>query len=420
MRGMRILESSCSLVWTRRAVVSAGLLLLIWYSVGARQRDGGSDRELILQLLKRVEELEAQVKELKSAQAKPVLPEPVRDSAAREDQGNEPQPTGIQSGPPLLQIRGFADLEYRATTARGERHAFGLGQFDLFITSRISEKLSVLSEVVLEAGADNDLGIDLERLLLQYSARDYLNVGFGRYHTAIGYYNTAFHHGAYFETATGRPFLFAFEDEGGMLPIHNVGLTVNGRIPSGKLRLGYVAEIGNGRKPLVPEYQAVQNVTDDNNGKAVNLGLTVKPDWVPGLQAGISVYRDRLTPEAAPSVKQTIVAAHAVYQTRRFEFLNEALVIQHSRSGRRSSHIPGFYTQISRLWGKARPYFRYQFVNAPEGDPVFSEVGRVNGPSFGLRYDVSEFAAFKAQYDRTARREQSSTNGLTLQMAFTF
>jgi hypothetical protein len=83
-------------------------------------------------------------------------------------------------------------------------------------------------------------------------------------------------------------------------------------------------------------------------------------------------------------------------------------------------HTPGFYTQFSRRFDNARPYFRYQYVNAPSDDPIFPDVGRRNGPSLGLRYDVSEFAAFKAQYDRTQRRSLSSINELILQLAFTF
>ena len=54
------------------------------------------------------------------------------------------------------------------------------------------------------------------------------------------------------------------------------------------------------------------------------------------------------------------------------------------------------------------------------GEPILGDVGRVNGPSLGLRYDVSEFAAFKLQYDRTGRRALEPFNGLTLQLAFTF
>ena len=148
---------------------------------------------------------------------------------------------------PMLRIRGFSDFNYRVSNQSGETNSFTLGAFDLFISSQISEKFSMLSEVNFEFGDDNEMALDLERMLLTYAANDHFKLSFGRYHTGIGYYNTAFHHGTWFQTATGRPFLFLFEDEGGVLPVHNVGLNLTGSIPSGKLGLNYVAEIGNGR-----------------------------------------------------------------------------------------------------------------------------------------------------------------------------
>jgi len=70
--------------------------------------------------------------------------------------------------------------------------------------------------------------------------------------------------------------------------------------------------------------------------------------------------------------------------------------------------------------GKTRPYFRYEYVNAGKTEPVLNTVGRRNGPSFGVRYDFSDYAAFKAQYDRIDGRTGKGVNGLTLQLAFTF
>jgi len=131
-----------------------------------------------------------------------------------------------------------------------KRHGISL---NLLITSKISDRLSMLTEAVVEAdSATNQFGIELERMLLNYDDSDYFKVGFGRYHTAIGYYNTAHHHSSWMQTAVDRPFLFSFEDRGGILPIHNVGITTTGRIPSGPLGLHYVAEVGNGRAPCSP------------------------------------------------------------------------------------------------------------------------------------------------------------------------
>jgi hypothetical protein len=320
-----------------------------------------------------------------------------------------------------MKINGFTDIQYHVSNRDGDKNAFAIGQFDLSITSRLSEKLSMLAELNFEAGDDNKFGVDLERMLLQYSPNDHLKLNFGRYHTAIGFYNTAYHHGSWFQTTIDRPFIFAFEDEGGILPVHNVGLSASGQIPSGRLGLRYIAEIGNGRTSRAPLDESVQDVVDENNGKAVNLGLIARPDWMPGLQAGISVYRDRLAPEGLPKMGQTIMAVHVVYLGRAFEMLNEGIVVRHVTTGtQRTYNTTSFYTQMARKFGDLQPYVRYQFVNAPASEPIFKDLGRRNGPSLGLRYDVSEYAAFKVQYDREERRGLRGVNKLGMQLAFTF
>jgi hypothetical protein len=405
------------------------LLLLAVPAAVEAQEQGAAEREAVKQLLKRVEQLEARIKELESKQTPAVSQAASEEKPAESSREETPQISDPHSashektrfGSPMLQLRGFADVNYRVSNLKGETNTFAMGQLDLFITSRLSDRFSVLSELVLEASEENELLVDVERLLLQYTHNDYFKLAAGRYHTALGYYNTAFHHGTWFQTAVGRPFIFEFEDDEGILPIHNVGLTATGRVPSGKLGLHYVAEIGNGRAHKTPESEPVQIVVDENNGKAFNLGAYARPDWLPGFQAGFNVYRDRLTPEGSPNIDETILAAHVVYQDSAWEFLNEALLVRHSiLGGGRTFNTPGAYTQISRRFGKTSPYFRYQYVNTAESNPILGEVGRRNGPSFGCRFDMSEFAAFKVQYDRTARRRLESIDALTLQMAFTF
>jgi hypothetical protein len=81
---------------------------------------------------------------------------------------------------------------------------------------------------------------------------------------------------------------------------------------------------------------------------------------------------------------------------------------------------PGFYSQISRQFGAYRPYFRYDYVNAPVNEPIYPDVGLRHGPSVGLRYDASEFVALKLQYDRVMLRNQPTVNGLEMQVGFTF
>jgi len=442
-------------LWLALAVVliSPGVL---WAQSGQTVQ---VDQVTMQSLLRRIDQLEARVRQLEAAQhpPAPVLsvtesrPTPSLEppaagpsqSSPQEHQEHEAEPSEhsenerMDVSKTLLRIRGFGDVNlhgdnYHPAGLTGDKTAFTLGQLNLFVTSDISDKFKFLGEIVFEAGPDNiygvtrgtenEFGVDVERYLLTYSQSEYFNLSAGRYHTAIGYYNTAYHHSTWLQTTTGRPLLFEFEDRGGILPIHNVGLEAYGSIPSGSLGLHYVAEVGNGRESRLPQTdEPVQNNVDDSNGKAVNFELFARPAKFPGLQVGFSAYHDNLVPENLPvAVGETILAAHAIYSTPNFEWLNEALVVRHTPVGGHTFETPGWYSQISKRFGAYRPYFRYQYINASPSEPIFPDIGLRAGPSVGVRYDASESVALKLQYDFTAMRNQPSVQGLQAQVGFTF
>jgi hypothetical protein len=439
------------------AVLASPLSLLAQGSAPAAD----ADKQTIQMLLQRIERLEARVEQLEGTQAaagkvqtadltgqqgsRPSsIPAagpaeaPAPSTAAQvpasdpEQESEHLEPERMDMSKTLLRIRGFGDVNFHGSNRTSDTNSFAVGQLNLFVTSDISEKFKFLGEIVFESGPDNfynvpegrrnEFGVDVERYLVQYSYNDYFSLAAGRYHTAIGFYNTAYHHSTWFQTTTGRPLLFEFEDSGGILPIHNVGLSASGRIPSGSLGLHYVAEIGNGRasrQPLGDE--PVQNVVDENNYKAVNLALFARPESIRGLQVGFSGYHDKLMPFGAPRIDETILAAHAVYMVPKFEWLNEVVLLRHAPEGTSQVfNTPGFYTQIAKRFGSYQPYFRYQYINASDHEPVFPDVGRMDGPSIGLRYDASESVALKMQYDYNLARHQQNYSGLNLQVGFTF
>ncbi len=442
---------------TRSTFLGPALVLFLVFLLAApallAQEPGppaASHSETIRLLLQRVAELEAKVKKIDQLEARvkqledeklstasaPAAPVAAQTSAAPEKeselQEEPPVPERMDVSKTLLRIRGFGDINLHGDNQKGDTTSFTLGQLNLFVTSDISERFKVLSEIIFEGGPDNiygvttgqrnTFGVDVERFLVEYSHNDYFKLAAGRWHTAIGYYNTAYHHSTWFQTAADRPFLFAFEDRGGILPIHSVGASASGLIPSGRLGLHYVAEVGNGRasrSPLTEE--PVQNVIDDQNHKAYNLAIFSRPEAVPGLQVGFSAYRDLLAPANSPRVDETILAAHAVFVRPSFEWLNEALVVRHTPLGSADTfNTPGFYTQVSKKFGSYRPYFRYQYVNAANAEPIFPDIKLRQGPSVGIRFDASESVAVKLQYDYTALRQQASVSGLALQIGFTF
>lgn len=119
----------------------------------------------------------------------------------------------------------------------------------------------------------------------------------------------------------------------------------------------------------------------------------------------MSAYRDRLTPQGQAAVRQTILTGHVVYQTLDFELLGEVLHIRNApQSTAPAGSTWGAYGQISRQFGRIRPYLRYEYTKAPAADPLFAAVGRRDGPLAGLRFTLVERAMIKGEYQRTARR----------------
>jgi hypothetical protein len=345
-------------------------------------------------------------------------PEPVASVVA-----DEPDDHMHRLGP--VEFQGFSDFDYgRAWFEKqppgglvGTPNSFGIGDLDLFTNTRISDHWSVLAELLITSDFTNEFGAELDRLLFTYKANDYFQIAFGKYNTALGYYPNAFHRARYFMTATSRPIMYSDEDNGGILPVHNIGITATGKIPSGSLGLHWVAEVANG--VAVDKAEPIQNFADENNGKAVNLAVYARPSWLDGFQTGISVYRDTLHPLNLPGVGQTIYTGHIVYVNSKLEWLNEASLLRHDLEGHISRSLTS-YTQLSYAFGKFRPYFRYDYQNIPASDPIFGTLGRESGPSFGVYRHLSNYVVFKLQYGLLGERNKPSANDLNAQLAYAF
>jgi hypothetical protein len=337
-------------------------------------------------------------------------------------------------GGPVLHIRGFFDFDFdKGLAAQNLQYPIGAtsnstfraGEFDLFMTSQLSDNLSFLAEFVASSDQTNAFGIDLERFQLTYRPSKYFEISAGRFHTDIGYYNTAFHHGTWFSTATGRPFMYYFEDSGGPLPVHELGVTTTGLVPgSGKWNLHWTAEIGNGSSEFgSPNYgDGVENFASDRNHKDLNFAFYTKPEWISGLQVGASFLTGDLLPYSGivPKVDQKISSIYAVYINGKWESLNEAVLLRHRIPDGRSYNSPLSYTQLAYRFGKYRPYFRFQENNIPNNDPASQFTGRYEGPSVGVRMDFFDYAALKLQYNRIYLRDAATQNGFETSLAFTF
>jgi hypothetical protein len=443
-------------------VFAAVILTPFQFALATGSNEGKSeapkapDPALVQQLVLEVQELRARVVDLEAklaassdaaesatghaltSTALPAIPSPAAKATpspapAPSPKSQDPDATSIL---PSVKLRLLGDAGYHATDLKGIPNSFYVGSLDMLMTGSLTDRTSVLGEVLFTSSSDNSFTPDVERLVLQHRANDYFTFGVGRYHSSIGYYNPTFHRGAWFQTAIGRPFMYAFDDEGGSFPLQEIGITTSGHLPSEKLGLQYVAEVGNGRSHLV-DAEPAQNHQDVNNGKSVNFALSSRPSAISGLDVGFSIYHDYVTFSDNINHGELISTIHVVYTNSTYEFLNEAALIRHTGASDGSPgtfHTPGFYTQFSRKFGKYRPYFRYQYMNAGVTEPIYGDpedgtvVGRRNSASVGVRWDFSDHSAWKLQYDRLSQRGSDfvsdrtvrSGNGIATEFSFAF
>lgn len=382
-------------------------LLALVSSVRLFAQDGSKD-EIIQKLLERVDALEREVAALQH----PLTP--IQAAIITPPSTVPPQPgdgsigtTTDTAAAPVdnasrFTFHGYADVGFlRNNEGASDDKRFALGELDLFASEQLSPRLTALVEIVLETDNQtlvSQVPVNLERMLLQYRGNDYFNLDLGSYRTAVGFYNMTFLRGAWLQTALSRPLLFTFEDQGGFLPLHNVGVSANGAVPSGGLGLHYIADIGSSRNIG----QNTVSPIDPADNRAVNLALFARPRGLPGFQTGFSSYHDRFSKIFGNYLDRSVWTAYAVYQGHRLEFLNEGALATFRNSPTSYGRIPAAYSQLGyRILPSWTPYIRYEYANA--GGRNVQNLPRLLTPwrqvwLGGVRYDITEFAALKFEW----------------------
>ena len=422
-------------------LLSLLVVSLVTSPLWAQSAPQSSEPEPSIQsLLDRIQQLEKRIAELEDHEHKQATTATPADSNLQTGAGNKSVEAGApperaphsekmgsttevreaQIHYPSLQIRGFGDVDFSATDQKGSVSGFNLGQFVLHLASPLSEKVSYFGEISFTA-QPTGYELSVERTIIRYDYNDYFKVSFGKYHTPIGYWNTAFHHGAWLQTTISRPEMVQFG--GTFIPIHFVGLEAEGNIPSGGLGLGYSVGLGNGRSSILSK---AGDSGDSNDNRAWVASVFARPTRFYGLQLGASVYRDKLTPQPGENFGEWITSAHLVWTKEHPEFLSEFANVHHRDMLTSNTYnSQAFYIQLAyRLpWqeNKWKPYYRFEYIHKPESDPVLSSVSDLVGSTLGVRYDITNYAAFKGEY-RNSRHgvDEPRVNGAFFQTAFTF
>ena len=355
---------------------------------------------------------------------------PAPSAAAPAAMAQMPMPmTAEAPSYPNMQFHGFADVEFSSTDKKGQAQGFSLGQFVPHLSAALSPRTSVFAELSLTAHPTGYTA-EVERAIVRYDVNDYFKMSFGKYHTPVSYWNTAFHHGAWLQTTISRPEMIQFG--GRFLPVHFLGALAEGAIPSGSLGLHYNAGFGNGRQ-TVSLLGRDGDAGDSNSNRAWVAGLFARPSGLYGLQLGGSMYRDLITPDSGSALhpqRELIASGHIVWTKERPEFIAEFANVRHTDTlTGQVWNSQGTYAQIAyRLPGaykKWKPYYRFEYIHVPATDPVL-QFPNLAEHTVGTRFDIVDFAALKVEYRHVRRPILQQINGLELvngffaQTAFTF
>jgi hypothetical protein len=325
----------------------------------------------------------------------------------------------MRDGDATTVIHGFTDVTYlTGGNNTGRTSAFGLGQFDLYITSRISDRLSFLGETVFEYDdAAGEFVVDVERVVAQYALTDHLRIDAGKVHTPLGYWNNAYHHGLVMQPTIERPQLVQFEDDGGPLPIHTVGLQLSGSDIS-DAHLGFDVLLGNalGNRP-----------TSDNRNEAASVTLALHSQITSALRVGVSGYRDELragspTPRGdslTATMTQTIGGGFLAYFADAAEAVVEAHQVS-NRSAGRTTNSPNWFAYAGvRVGGRFVPYAMHEDLRLADSDPYF-EGDRFQRETLGIRFEHTARSVLKAEVRSKDRRSFDRATELGLQLAVAF
>lgn len=292
-------------------------------------------------------------------------------------------------------IRGFADAAFSADEK--ENSSYSTGQFVSFITSQLSDRVSFLGESVFEY--DGGWIVDVERVVLNYDVNTHISFQAGKFHTPLGYWNNAYHHGALLQPTIQRPLAVRFEDEGGVLPIHSTGVWLKGRGFT-SFNLGFDINLGNGI--------SASPVEDQNRNKAITLAVFAEP--VEGFRVGLSSYMDQIssgtpildgteTPLAA-GVKQRIVNINATYEVNQFQAIGEWYEIRNASTGVTIASSRAYFLYAGYTFGKTTPFLKYDALDYGSGDVYFGSNNRTMITA-GCRYDLESLSNVKMEFQRT-------------------
>jgi hypothetical protein len=318
---------------------------------------------------------------------------------------------------------GFPPVWSDSTYVDSTKSAFSAGNFVLFITSQLTDRLSVLSENTANV-TNGTAQFEIQRLMAKYYIKDYLSVRVGKMYNPIGYWNNQYNMGLVLQPTIQRPSIIRASNDGGVLQIKNVGVQVEGDNIT-KLNMFYRVFVCNGAGATILKNNL-------KNQYAVTAQLGIEP--IEGLKIIGSAHYDVFNAKQPNSAgisnikKGTSVLSNAsvIYMNpgKKLEFMSEYYYqsSQFDSIGEKSSQ--GLLTYVGyKVTNKFIPYAQYAYLQAgTKHSTDFYYAGaqngiqlKINDLTLGMRYKLSANFVVKLEYNYRIENTVYRDNSFVLQ-----
>jgi hypothetical protein len=274
---------------------------------------------------------------------------------------------------------------------------------------------------------------DFERLQIGIEPKPDTLLWFGRFHHPGSAWNNEFHHGNYLQTAISRPSVELWEDEGGIVPQHLMGLMAESRIPlTGGRGLRVSLGVGYGSAMEEEGFEPLGIIQPESQGRHPSTAaqLAWLPTYLGQSSAGVLYSHHRSgvveTPLsldlAANTVTEDVLGVYGHWVGSKWRVLGVAYFMRAGldavSGASRDEEFAAAYLQVETVLPDAFTlYARHE--NSPRaGDSVlarsFVDSLILHGNFLGLRRDFPHRQALTLELSR-ATLVQGPVNRIRLQ-----
>lgn len=339
-------------------------------------------------------------------------------------------------GQPTTSIRFYAHPGfdfYSNSSQNSSSPYFRSGPLVTYVTSQLSDKVSVAGELNMHYMAVTGAEIELERMYIKYDWKSHLHITVGRMYSPIGFWNTNYNFGLVLQPNISRPRILNPTHDGGFIQTRDTGLQLGGD-NIGKSGFFYRVFFANG----IGKNGGIQG-TPYKLGTQLSYTAQLGVEPAEGLRFSVSGVINHLpngsnTQYGVPvpeEMENRLVAASLSHMNidKKLELIGEFYANTHSYQTLGDKTLTGGILYIGyKTSPKVVPYIFAEYLNFATGDKYYPSTNPYTDQpytttaeyNFGIRYQFNSSIVLKTELAALNQDRFGWSGGLKTQLAVGF